>query len=162
MSDPALAAIADEVLARCRASGLKLATAESCTGGMVATALTDIAGSSDVIERGFVTYSNAAKRDMLGVARATLGRHGAVSAETARAMARGALRRSRAQASVAITGIAGPTGGSRAKPVGLVFIAWARGGRAPDAERFDFKGGRASIRRRSVAAALQGLLERLR
>jgi len=161
MTDAAITRLARRLGRALSKRRVAIATAESCTGGGVAEAITRISGSSDWFDRGFVTYSNAAKRDMLGVARATLGRHGAVSAQTAREMARGALRRSRAQASVAITGIAGPTGGSRAKPVGLVFIAWARRGRAPDAERFDFKGGRASIRRQSVAAALRGLLERL-
>ncbi len=110
--------------------GLKVATAESCTGGLVAGALTEIAGSSDVVDRGFVTYSNAAKHAMLGVAEATLARHGAVSRETAEAMARGALGHADADLAVAVTGIAGPGGGSAAKPVGLVhFAAAARDGR---------------------------------
>ena len=113
-----------------RARGLKIATAESCTGGLVAAALTDIAGSSDVVDRGFVTYSNEAKQAMLGVPAATLKRHGAVSAETAAAMAAGALKNSQADLAVAITGIAGPGGGSKEKPVGLVYFAAAsRGGR---------------------------------
>ena len=118
------------MLERCRARGLTVATAESCTGGLVAGALTEIAGSSDVVDRGFVTYSNAAKQAMLGVPAAILERHGAVSRETAEAMARGALAHAPADLAVAITGIAGPGGGSAEKPVGLVhFAAAARDGR---------------------------------
>jgi nicotinamide-nucleotide amidase len=113
-----------------RARGLKIATAESCTGGLVAGALTEIAGSSDVVDRGFVTYSNEAKQAMLGVPAATLKRYGAVSAETAAAMAKGALKHSLADIAVAVTGVAGPGGGSKQKPVGLVYFAAAsRNGR---------------------------------
>ncbi len=120
---------ARRVLALARARGLHIATAESCTGGLVAAALTEIAGSSDVVECGFVTYSNEAKQKMLGVPAATLKRHGAVSSETAAAMAAGALKHSPADISLAITGIAGPGGGSKQKPVGLVYFAAAcRGG----------------------------------
>ncbi|HTQ76605.1 MAG TPA: CinA family protein [Burkholderiales bacterium] len=140
--------------------GLLLATAESCTGGWVAQAATAIAGSSDWFERGWVTYSNAAKREALGVRRATLARHGAVSEATAREMARGALARSRAHLSLAVTGIAGPTGGTPGKPVGTVCFAWARGRRAWSETR-RFRGGRESVRRQSVARALRGVLQAL-
>src|SRR6202035_4780856 len=127
---------ARRVLDLCRKRGLRIATAESCTGGLVAGALTEIAGSSDVVDRGFVTYSNAAKEAMLGVPAATLERYGAVSAETAAAMAAGALKNSLADVTVAITGIAGPGGGSKQKPVGLVhFAAARRGGRCLAPER---------------------------
>ena len=125
MTPGAIEALAREVLAACRQQGIMLATAESCTGGMVAAALTDIAGSSDVVERGFVTYSNEAKTEMLGVPAALISSHGAVSAEVAAAMAKGALTHARASVAVSITGIAGPGGGSEAKPVGLVHFAAA-------------------------------------
>jgi len=124
----------------------------------VAQAVTSIAGSSDWFERGYVTYSNAAKRELLGVPRATIARHGAVSEQTARAMAQGALRRSRGTIAVSITGIAGPGGGSPGKPVGTVCFAWARG-RKIRSETRRFKGGRASVRRQSVARALKGVLQ---
>jgi nicotinamide-nucleotide amidase len=143
-----------------KARGEKLATAESCTGGWVSMALTAVAGSSDWFERGYVTYSNAAKREELGVAEETLRRHGAVSEETAREMAAGALRKSGTPAALAITGIAGPTGGTAAKPVGTVCFAWARGGKiSSETRRFD--GDRESVRRQSVRHALEGLLQRL-
>jgi nicotinamide-nucleotide amidase len=146
---------AAEVLDLFRARGLKIATAESCTGGLVAGALTEIAGSSDVIDRGFVTYSNEAKEAMLGVPSATLARHGAVSAETAAAMAAGALKNSSADIVVAITGIAGPGGGSQQKPVGLVhFAAAGRDGRSLARERRYGDVGRQSVRQQSVAEAL--------
>jgi nicotinamide-nucleotide amidase len=119
---------AEELVALAKKAGLRLAAAESCTGGLVAAALTDIAGSSTVFERGFVTYSNESKVEMIGVAPQTLAAHGAVSAPTAREMAEGALARSRADLAVAITGIAGPGGGSAEKPVGLVHFACARRG----------------------------------
>jgi nicotinamide-nucleotide amidase len=151
----ALRAVATALLDACRARGLKVATAESCTGGLVAGALTDIAGSSDVVERGFVTYSNAAKQEMLGVSARTLREHGAVSWQTAEEMARGALDHSRAQLAVAITGIAGPGGGSAAKPVGLVyFTAASRGGALAAREMRYGDIGRAEVRRRSVLQAL--------
>jgi nicotinamide-nucleotide amidase len=134
---------------------LKVATAESCTGGLVAGALTEIAGSSDVVDRGFVTYSNDAKEAMLGVPPATLARHGAVSAETAAAMAVGALEKSSADIVVAITGIAGPGGGTQQKPVGLVhFAAASRDGRNLARERRYGDVGRQSVREQSVAEAL--------
>jgi nicotinamide-nucleotide amidase len=152
---------AAQVLDLCRAHGLKVATAESCTGGLVAGALTEIAGSSDVVDRGFVTYSNEAKETMLGVPSATLKRHGAVSAETAAAMASGALKNSLANIVVAITGIAGPSGGSQQKPVGLVhFAAASRNGRLIARERQYGDIGRESVREQSVAEALD-LLEAL-
>jgi nicotinamide-nucleotide amidase len=151
-----LRASAKRVLDLFRARGLKAATAESCTGGLVAAALTEIAGSSDVLDCGFVTYSNEAKRAMLGVPASTLKRHGAVSGETAAAMAAGALKHSHADVAVAITGIAGPGGGSKDKPVGLVYFAAASrdGRRLALARRFGGI-GRRQVRLRSVAEALQ-------
>ena len=137
-----------------RARHLRLATAESCTGGMIAAALTDIAGSSDVVERGFVTYSNEAKVEMLGVALPLIARAGAVSEEVARAMAEGAIARSRADIAVAVTGIAGPGGATPAKPVGLVHIACAQRDRWTVHERHVFAGDRAAIRAATVEAAL--------
>lgn len=137
---------------------LMAATAESCTGGWVAQAITAIAGSSAWFERGFVTYSNEAKQEMLGVPAETIATHGAVSAETAAAMARGALARSRAALAVSITGVAGPTGGSVAKPVGTVWFGFAvRAGALSTRHRL-FAGDRYSIRAQAVRFALQGLL----
>lgn len=140
--------------------GLMLATAESCTGGGIAHALTDIAGSSAWFDRGFVTYSNAAKQEMLGVSAETLSRHGAVSPETAREMAAGALLHSQAQVALSVTGIAGPGGGTPAKPVGMVCFGWAIG---PDVSvaTHHFDGDRAQVRRAAIIAALEGLLQRL-
>jgi nicotinamide-nucleotide amidase len=136
-----------------------LATAESCTGGWVAKCLTDIAGSSAWFERGFVTYSNGAKQEMLGVAVAILDTHGAVSEATVREMARGALARSAADIAVAISGIAGPSGGSRDKPVGTVCFAWlVKGGKA-HVETRHFDGDRDGVRRQSVVRALEGLID---
>jgi nicotinamide-nucleotide amidase len=144
-----------------RAKGLTIVTAESCTGGMIAASLTDIAGSSAVVERGFVTYSNDAKHESIGVDRALIEAHGAVSEAVAAAMAAGALKNSRADAAVSVTGIAGPGGGTAAKPVGLVFIGGARrGGRAPLVERHVFDGDRAAVRRAAVLAAFE-VLEKL-
>jgi len=143
-----------------KAKGLKLATAESCTGGWVAMALTAIAGSSDWFERGYVTYSNDAKREDLGVAEQTLLQYGAVSEQVAREMAAGAQQRARAQVALAITGVAGPTGGTMDKPVGLVCFAWARGSKiTSETRRFD--GDRESVRRQSVRHALERALELL-
>jgi nicotinamide-nucleotide amidase len=160
MTDEVLAAAARRVLDRSRAKQLRIATAESCTGGMVISALTDIAGSSDVVDRGFVTYSNAAKESMLGVPSTTLVAHGAVSRETAEAMAHGALIQSPADLAVAVTGIAGPGGGTAAKPVGLVhFAAARRDGRLILRERRFGDIGRAEIRRLSVIEALAMLDE---
>jgi nicotinamide-nucleotide amidase len=139
-----------------RRRGLKLATAESCTGGLVSALLTEVPGSSDVVERGFVTYSNAAKHEVLGVAEATLAEHGAVSEAVARAMIEGALARSRADVAVAITGVAGPGGGTDAKPVGLVHIAAARSGGPVRHRECRFGDiGRGPVRLASVEAALQ-------
>jgi nicotinamide-nucleotide amidase len=155
-----LHAAAEAVLDACRARGLKLATAESCTGGLVAGALTDIAGSSDVVDRGFVTYSNEAKQQMLGVASETLRDYGAVSRQTAQEMARGAIAHSDAQISVAITGVAGPGGGSTEKPVGLVhFAAASRGGALAHKEMRYGDIGRGEVRRKSVLQALTMLRE---
>lgn len=141
--------------------GLMLATAESCTGGGVAQAVTAVAGSSGWFERGFVTYSNLAKQELLGVQPRTLELHGAVSGEVAREMAAGALARSAAQVSLAVTGVAGPEGGSEAKPVGTVWLAWAREGAPPHARRRHYAGDRAAVRAQSVRDALLGVLELL-
>ncbi len=135
-----------------------LATAESCTGGMIAAACTDLAGSSQWFDRGFVTYSNAAKTDMLGVDAALIEQHGAVSEPVARAMAQGALQHSAAQVSVAVTGVAGPGGGSLEKPVGTVWLAWSVQGETT-AELCHFDGDRATVRALTVQRALQGLLQ---
>ena len=152
---------ARRVLDLCRKRGSRIATAESCTGGLVAGALTEIAGSSDVVDRGFVTYSNAAKEAMLGVPAATLKRYGAVSGETAAAMVKGALRNSPADIAVSITGIAGPSGGTKQKPVGLVYFAAAsRDGRRLARKRLFGNIGRRQVRLHSVAEAL-ALLETL-
>jgi nicotinamide-nucleotide amidase len=160
MSDPEITALATKVLDAARAKAWKIATAESCTGGLVAAALTDIAGSSDVFDRGFITYSNEAKRAMLGVAAELIGEFGAVSAETAKAMAEGALANSLGHLTVAITGIAGPGGGSPGKPVGLVHLAAAvRDGRLIEREQRYGDIGRAEVRRRSVIEALTMLKE---
>jgi len=140
---------------------LKLATAESCTGGWISQAVTSVSGSSGWFDRGFVTYSDEAKKELLGVRERTLSRHGAVSRETAEEMAAGALARSRAQVSIAVTGVAGPTGGTKAKPVGTVCFAWSRKRRAMGSDTRRFRGGRDSVRRQSVEFALKGLLERL-
>lgn len=150
---------ATALLERCRAQGLHIATAESCTGGLIAGALTEIAGSSDVVERGFVTYSNEAKQEMLGVPEAMIRDHGAVSAEVAEAMAKGALAGSRADVAVSATGIAGPGGATAEKPVGLVYLGIARRGGAARAERFVFPGDRAAVRLATVVEALRLLDE---
>jgi nicotinamide-nucleotide amidase len=146
-----------------QAQRLLLATAESCTGGGIGFAVTQIAGSSAWFDRGFVTYSNVAKQQMLGVPAATLREHGAVSEAAARAMALGALARSAAQVSVAVTGIAGPGGGTRAKPVGTVWFAWMLQRARSDelalvAERHRFGGDRAAVRTQAIVVALEGLL----
>jgi nicotinamide-nucleotide amidase len=138
-----------------------LAAAESCTGGWLAQTVTAIAGSSAWFDRGFVTYSNEAKMEMLGVPETTLQRHGAVSEQTARAMAQGVLAHSRADWSVAITGIAGPSGGSPEKPVGTVCFAWANRDGGCEAQTCRFDGDRAAVREQSVRHALRGLKVRL-
>jgi nicotinamide-nucleotide amidase len=156
MLPPDLTAEAAGLLDDFRRRGLKIATAESCTGGLVAALLTEIAGSSDVVERGLVTYSNAAKRELLGVPEAMLATHGAVSEPVARAMAEGALARSHADVAVSITGVAGPGGGSASKPTGLVHLAAARrGGTVLHRECRFGDIGRAAVRLASVRAALQ-------
>lgn len=154
-----LARRAERLLAEARGKGLRLATAESCTGGLVAALLTEIPGSSDVVERGFVTYSNEAKTEMLGIPVGVIARHGAVSPQVARAMAEGALGHSAADIAVSVTGVAGPGGGSAAKPVGLVEFSCARrGGSVTQAtERFE-QLGRSQIRLAAVGRALS-LLE---
>jgi nicotinamide-nucleotide amidase len=150
---------AERLLDLFRSAGLRLATAESCTGGLIAATLTEIAGSSDVVERGLVTYSNESKTELLGVPAALIESAGAVSAEVAEAMAEGALDRSAADLAVAVTGIAGPSGATGAKPVGLVFLAVCRRGGEAHSERHVFAGDRAAVRRAAVAAAFT-LLER--
>lgn len=152
--------LAAKVGKRLEASGGMLVTAESCTGGWVSQVVTAVPGSSAWFERGFVTYANAAKQEMLGVRKSTLKKHGAVSEETAREMAKGALRRSGGTLAVAVTGIAGPSGGSDAKPVGTVCFAFATSRRISSETRH-FKGNRESVRRQSVVRALEGLLETL-
>lgn len=152
---------ARDVLEACRAAGLRLATAESCTGGLIAGCLTEIAGSSDVVDRGFVTYSNDAKTEMIGVPAALIERVGAVSEEVARAMAEGALARANADISVAVTGIAGPGGATETKPVGLVHLATARKGRETRHERRVFDGDRATVRLATVDVALEMLKAQL-
>jgi nicotinamide-nucleotide amidase len=160
MFDPDLIARAAELLQAMRRRGLKLATAESCTGGLIAGLFTEIAGSSDVVERGFVTYSNDAKMELLDVARGTLDSFGAVSRETALAMAAGALAHSHAQVAVAVTGVAGPGGGSLQKPVGLVHLGLAQEGK-PTAHREMRYGdiGRSDIRLATVRTALDMIEE---
>jgi nicotinamide-nucleotide amidase len=143
-----------ELLERYRQAGKKIATAESCTGGMVAAALTDIAGSSDVFERGFVTYSNEAKTELIGVPADLIRRVGAVSGEVARAMADGALGHSHADMAVSVTGVAGPGGGTPAKPVGLVWFGLAKHGHGTQIEKHQFAGDRAAIRQQAVDTAL--------
>lgn len=156
MFPPDLQLCAEQLLQRLRGRQLKLATAESCTGGLIAALLTEIAGSSDVVERGLVTYSNEAKTELLGVSKATLDSVGAVSSETAIAMATGALARSRADIAVAVTGVAGPGGGSDAKPVGLVHLCVARKGRAPEHREMRYGDiGRGAVRLATVRTALE-------
>lgn len=149
-----LVAAADTLLACCRGAGLKLATAESCTGGLIAACLTEAAGSSDVFERGFVTYSNGSKTETLGVPASLIAEHGAVSEEVARAMAVGALDRSPVDIALATTGIAGPGGGAANKPVGLVYIAANRRGGPLHVEKHLFDGDRGAVRLATVQAAL--------
>ncbi|WP_316976404.1 CinA family protein [Shumkonia mesophila] len=160
MFPPPLLRLAEAVLAACRAHGLRLATAESCTGGLIAGALTAVAGSSDVVERGFVTYTNESKSAMLGVPAPLIAAHGAVSEPVARAMAEGTLAHSPADLAVAVTGIAGPAGGTPEKPVGLVHLAAARRGGPTWHERYIFAGDRAAVREQTVEIALR-MVERL-
>ncbi len=156
--DPALAALARALGHALKQHGAMLATAESCTGGWVAQLITGVGGSSEWFERGFVAYSNTAKREMLGVSTDILVRHGAVSEANARAMAEGALAHSHAQVSLAITGIAGPSGGSPEKPVGTVCFAWAGKQRPTQALTEHYAGDRDAVRRQAVARSLNGLL----
>ena len=149
--------LVERLAAQLRAKGWMMATAESCTGGLIAGACTDLAGSSDWFERGFVSYSNAAKTELLGVDAALIAQHGAVSEPVARAMAQGAVAQARAQVAVAVTGVAGPGGGSVDKPVGLVWFGWAvPGGVHTEVQRFD--GDRAAVRAATVRHALARLL----
>jgi len=160
MSTAAVAVQVERLAALLRRGGERIATAESCTGGLIAAACTSLAGSSDWFERGFVTYSNDAKTEMLGVPAEAIAAHGAVSAEVACAMAEGALANSRASFAVSVTGIAGPGGGSAAKPVGTVWIAIAASGEKAVASLLLAGGDRAAIRQASVARALELLIER--
>jgi len=161
MFDTEITAAATRLLDTCKAAGVMVAAAESCTGGLIAGALTEIAGSSAVVDRGFVTYSNEAKTTMLDVPPAMIDAHGAVSEEVAKAMAEGALNASQAALTVAVTGVAGPGGGSAEKPVGLVHFGCARRGHATQHRRQIFAGDRTAIRRATVLAALAMLQQRL-
>ena len=155
MSTKKLAKKADKLLDSYRKKKIKLVTAESCTGGMISSLLTDIPGSSDVFDRGFVTYSNQSKVEMLGVDSSLIAKHGAVSHEVAEAMARGALKHSKADLAIAVTGIAGPTGGTKKKPVGLVYIAAAsRHYKDAVVVKNEFKGNRTSVRVKSTDKSL--------
>ncbi len=150
--------LAQAVGAALKDHGMLLATAESCTGGWVGQAITAVAGSSQWYDRGFITYTNEAKQEMLGVAVSTLSEFGAVSKQTVQEMAAGALKHSRAQITLAISGVAGPSGGSVAKPVGRVCIAWAMRAGSARVQTFQIAGEREAVRRHAVKAALQGLL----
>jgi nicotinamide-nucleotide amidase len=151
-----LAQLAEAVLAEARKKGLRIATAESCTGGLIGGCLTEIAGSSDVVDRGFITYSNDAKVKLVGVQQSTLEKHGAVSAETALEMAQGALKNSQAQLAVSATGIAGPGGATDTKPVGLVYIGIASNKNAFAIKNL-FGGNRAAVRMETIETALTAL-----
>ena len=153
--------LAEAVGQRLLARQALLATAESCTGGWIAQVVTSVPGSSAWFDRGFVTYSNQAKQEMLGVAPETLAAHGAVSAQVAAEMAAGALSHSQAWVTLAVTGVAGPGGGSEDKPVGTVYLAWARRDQAPLIQRRQFAGDREEIRRQTVRVALERLIELL-
>ena len=158
--DPEILQLCTDLAQALKTQGAMMASAESCTGGLIAACCTGLSGSSDWFERGFVTYSNAAKTEQLGVPAALIEAHGAVSEPVARAMALGAVAHSRAQVSVAVTGVAGPTGGSADKPVGLVWFGWAVGEQAwTECRRFE--GDRDAVRAATVRHGLQGLLQRL-
>jgi nicotinamide-nucleotide amidase len=161
MLPPALLDEAAALLAACRTRNVRLATAESCTGGLIAAALTVAAGSSDVFERGFVTYSNASKQELLGIPAELIQAHGAVSEQVANAMAEGALLRSRAHIAVSVTGLAGPGGGSATKPVGLVWFGLAQRGHPVASDNRIFPGDRTAIRAAAVAQALALIRNRL-
>ena len=158
MPEKRLYKLAEQVGAALKSRALMLTTAESCTGGWVGEAVTMVPGSSDWYERGFITYTYVSKREMLGVKAATLEQHGAVSAQTVKEMATGALAASHAQVAVAVSGVAGPAGGTPDKPVGTVFLAWALKGGEPIAETLQFAGDRAAVRKQAVARALAGVL----
>ena len=160
-ADARLEKLVEDLAQRLSARGWNMATAESCTGGWIAKCCTDLAGSSAWFERGFVTYSNAAKMDSLGVDAGVLQESGAVSREVALQMAEGARRRTGVDIAVAVTGVAGPDGGTPEKPVGTVWFAWSCNGQAPEAELTRFKGDRDEVRRQSVAHAVQGVIDRL-
>ena len=162
MFDPEILALVRSVLALCRARRWRLATAESCTGGLVAAALTATAGASDVVECGLLTYSNKTKIELLGVPQETIAAQGAVSAEAAAAMAQGAVARARVDLAVSVTGIAGPGGGTPQKPVGLVYIGVATGAGTARVERRIFPGDRGEVRRAALRLALELLQEAAR
>jgi nicotinamide-nucleotide amidase len=161
MSDTGLEDLARRVGAALKSRGRMMATAESCTGGWISAAITAVAGSSEWFERGYVTYTYISKREMLGVKAETLEAHGAVSEPCVREMAAGALRNSHAQLAVAVSGTAGPSGGTLAKPVGTVCFGWALAGEPPSTETRHFEGDREAVRRQAVAHALEGVLVRL-
>lgn len=160
MSNTSIPELVAQLADALRARGEMIATAESCTGGLIAGACTELSGSSDWFERGFVTYSNAAKSTLLGVPSSLIDEHGAVSEAVAKAMASGALGHAPVQWTVAVTGVAGPTGGSPDKPVGTVWFGWA-GSDGVSSERQRFEGDRSAVRQATVAHALRGLLRRL-
>jgi nicotinamide-nucleotide amidase len=160
-TDETLHHLAGQLGDRLKQANQQLACAESCTGGFVSKVITDIAGSSEWFDRGFITYTNQAKQDLLGVPAQIIHDHGAVSEQTARAMAAGALRHSQAAISLAVTGIAGPGGGRLDKPVGLVWFAWALRDGAVESESQQFLGDRDAVRRQAVVHALQGVMKRL-
>lgn len=161
MNDDVLDVLAIATGRALKSAGAMLATAESCTGGWVAALVTSVPGSSAWFDRGFVTYTNESKEELLGVVSATLLTHGAVSEPTAREMAEGALARSRADIALAITGVAGPSGGSPAKPVGMVCFGWARRGSRAESTTCHFAGDRTAVRRQAVVFALEGVTARL-
>jgi len=157
---PTIPELVEQLAAALKARNQMMATAESCTGGLIAGACTEVSGSSDWFERGFVTYSNAAKSELLGIPAALIHDHGAVSEQVARAMAAGAVAHAHAHWSVAVTGVAGPTGGTTEKPVGTVWFGWATPA-GVDTEHQHFNGDRATVRQATVTHALAGLLQRL-
>jgi nicotinamide-nucleotide amidase len=159
--DKRMEALARKVGERLAELGMSMAVAESCTGGWICKAMTDIPGSSGCFDRGFITYSNEAKQEMLGVTAATLEAHGAVSEATVREMVQGALERSQASVAVAISGIAGPSGGTAHKPVGTVWLAWQRAGEEARSRREHIDGDREQVRYQAVIIALEGVLELL-
>ena len=161
MSDKKLHALAEQVGEALKSRALMLVSAESCAGGWIGAAVTAVRGSSDWVERGFITYTYISKREMLGIKRQTLDKFGAVSEQTARDMAAGALKNSHAQMAVSVSGTAGPSGGTRDKPVGTVCFAWALKNGRVASETQHFKGDRRAVRRKAVVRALQGMLEML-